>query len=499
MQRITPSTSWPLHQIAATRQIEQAVAATLPAHTLMERAGLAVARLALALAPHGRTVWIACGPGNNGGDGLEAAMHLRQWGGNPVVTWLGDPKRAPTDARVSLDRALAVGVVFSDSPPVGLDADDLIVDALLGIGATRAPGGRMADWIRQINDGKVPVLAVDVPSGLDCDTGQPVGGAQSNALESNAVVKARHTLTLLTCKPGLFTAYGRDFAGAVWFDDLGVRPRIEDASAMINIAADSSHRPHASHKGSLGDVAVIGGEGLAHRGMGMTGAALLAGRAALYGGAGRVLVSLLDNETAMPDPTSAELMFRQFEALDLSSVSVVCGCGGGDAIRACLPAVLSRSPRLVLDADGLNAIAVDPSLKQLLQRRSAGGLATVLTPHPLEAARLLGCTSTEVMADRLSAARSLSMEYQAVVVLKGSGTIVASPEQLARINLTGNGLLATAGTGDVLAGLIGARLANGWHAMGAACAAVYQHGAAADTWPVDLALTAGRLAESLTP
>lgn len=229
----------------------------------------------------------------------------------------------------------------------------------------------------------------------------------------------------------------------------------------------------------------------------MTGAALLAARAALHGGAGRVMVSLLDDAPCAADPLQAELMFRRFDALDLPSLTLVCGCGGGEAIRPVVPVILSRCPQLVLDADALNAIAGDPALQQLLRQRANRPFATILTPHPLEAARLLRCSTTEVMRDRLAAAKALSRTTGAIVVLKGSGTVVAEPDGAARLNLTGNGRLATAGTGDVLAGLIGARLAGGMNTMDAACSAVYQHGAVADEWPATEPLTASKLAARL--
>jgi hydroxyethylthiazole kinase-like uncharacterized protein yjeF len=307
------------------------------------------------------------------------------------------------------------------------------------------------------------------------------------------------TLTLLGCKPGLFTAQGRDAAGTVWFDNLGVTAPSEMPCAQINTAPALTHRAHASHKGSHGDVAVVGGEGLHQRGMGMTGAALLAASAALHGGAGRVLVSLLDGGALALDPGLPALMFRTFEALNLPALTVVCGCGGGDAVREVLPQVLSQSPRLVLDADALNAIAADATLRRLLRERQARGHATVLTPHPLEAARLLGCDAPSVQADRLAAAKQLAHEFQCVAVLKGSGSIVAAPGEIAALNLTGNGLLGTAGTGDVLAGLIGARLAGRSDAFKAACAAVYAHGAVADDWPREQALTASLLTQRLAP
>ncbi|MDF1482315.1 NAD(P)H-hydrate dehydratase [Extensimonas sp. H3M7-6] len=507
MLRITPSVPYPLHDTTATRRIEQAAAAALPPHTLMQRAGLAVARLALALAPHARTVWIACGPGNNGGDGFEAAMHLRQWGLAPVVTWLGDEAHAPADARASLARARAAGVCFADAPPA-LQTQDLCIDALLGIGVTRAPEGRMAAWLAHMAASPARCLAVDLPTGLNADTGRWL---RPDAIFSEAASACytgtnahfdtenrRHTLSLLTLKPGLFTCEGRDACGTLWFDDLGVAPETDmPASAWLSGPPAPAPRAHASHKGSFGDVAVVGGEGLARRGLGMTGAALLAASAALHGGAGRVLLALLDDAGLAVDVQQPELMLRRFEALELDQLSVVCGCGGGEAVRAVLPAVLERAARLVLDADALNTIATAPPLHALLAARAGRGQPTVLTPHPLEAARLLDTDAASVQADRLRAACALAERFQCVAVLKGSGTVVAAPGAAPSINPTGNARLATAGTGDVLAGLIGARLAAGHTALQAACAAVYQHGQAADQWPAGRTLTAGALARSL--
>jgi hydroxyethylthiazole kinase-like uncharacterized protein yjeF len=234
---------------------------------------------------------------------------------------------------------------------------------------------------------------------------------------------------------------------------------------------------HNSHKGSYGDVMVIGGA------PGMTGAAVLAGTAALHGGAGRVLLGFLDETdhagTAYQHPA---LMVRQVADLDFKQATVVCGCGGGDAVRHELPRVLSTAARLVLDADALNAIARDTSLQALLKKRANHGLPTVITPHPLEAARLLGCKATEVQMDRLAAAEQLAQQTRSVVVLKGSGSILAQTGQTSVINPTGNARLATAGTGDVLAGLIGAKLAQGLDAFQATCEATRTHGWVADTW-----------------
>ncbi|MFO6420997.1 NAD(P)H-hydrate dehydratase [Hylemonella sp. W303a] len=488
MQRFVPGQAHALHTIAATQRIEQAAQASLPAHTLMQRAGRAVACLALAIAPHARRYWIACGPGNNGGDGLEAATHLLQHGKTPIVTWLGHAGSLPEDARLALEWARAANVVFSATPPEDCDC---AIDALLGLGVTRPPDGQMAEHIAELNRLRsrgVPVLSVDLPTGLQADTGNAPG----------ACVQASHTLALLTLKPGLFTAQGRDAAGDIWFDELDVSlSPPQSAQALLNPAPATHARKHATHKGSYGDVAVIGGA------PGMGGAALLAARAALQSGAGRVYVGLLDPGGALMDALQPELMLRRPEALmnQLSGLTVVCGCGGDDAVSALLPDLLSQAPRLVLDADALNAVAKEPALRTLLQNRGRSGsaLSTVLTPHPLEAARLLNTDAHSVQTDRLAAAQTMADRWGCTIVLKGSGTVISTPGTAPRINPTGNGRLATAGTGDVLAGLIGARLAQDATSFEAACSAVYAHGLAADSWPPQQPLTAGGLARVLGP
>jgi hydroxyethylthiazole kinase-like uncharacterized protein yjeF len=229
----------------------------------------------------------------------------------------------------------------------------------------------------------------------------------------------------------------------------------------------------------------------------MTGAALLAASAALHAGAGRVFIALLDGGSLNVDTRQPELMFRPVDGLDFSAMTVVCGCGGGDAVRTVLSKILSTSAQVVIDADAINAIANDIQLQTLLTTRSQRGAASVLTPHPLEAARVLACSAADVQRDRLAAAGQLAQRFACTVVLKGSGTVIAAPNQTPVINPTGNARLATAGTGDVLAGLIGARLAAGRDAFDAAWQAVYQHGLAADEWPDNQTLTAGALTQSL--
>ena len=445
---------WPLHDSVASRTAEAAALAATEPHVLMQRAGFAVARLALALAPHARHVAVFAGPGNNGGDGFVAARHLHATGRRVTLQFVGDAARLPPDAAHAHAQAVAAGV------PIGTARDfDFAIDALLGLGTRRAPDGALADAIAAMAG--TPTLAVDLPSGLHPDTGQPLGAA---------CVRADATLSLLTLKPGLFTAQGRDFAGRAWFDDLGVTAA--GATAELAGPAVAAPRQHAQHKGSFGDVAVVGGA------PGMTGAAQLAAHAALAAGAGRVYLSPLGDDLVAQRP---ELMLRPrwwaSSPAVLQATTVVCGCGGGDRVREALPSLLSSAGRLVLDADALNAIAADPALQAQLAARRA---PTVMTPHPLEAARLLGTDSAAVQADRLAAAQALASRWHGTVVLKGSGSVVASPGARPSINPTGNALLATAGTGDVLAGWLG----GGWRrdepAHAVAVRAVWQHGHAAD-------------------
>ncbi len=481
MQQVTrPPASLPLHGPEASRRLEQVANDALPPHTLMRRAGLAVARLALALAPHARTVWIAAGPGNNGGDGLEAAITLLRAGKEVRVTLAGNPARLPADASDALGRAQAAGVAIVSSGAPALAPQDLAIDALLGLGASRAPQGRLAELIAELDALHCPVLAVDLPSGLNGLTGQPRG---------EACVRAAHTLSLLSLKPGLFTGHGRDMAGEVWFDDLGVDGNATPPDAWLTGSVEAGaarvRRRHTQHKGSFGDAAVVGGA------PGMTGAALLAARAAHAAGAGRVFVSLLEPERAGQDMAldvmRPELMFRrawwQGAPEVIAAATVVCGCGGGEAVRSVLPRLLSLAPRLVLDADALNAIAADPALQTLLKTRAVRGHASVLTPHPLEAGRLLGLPTAEVQVDRLRSAQALAERFGCVVLLKGSGSVIAAPGRPPHINPTGSAALATAGTGDVLAGWIGGLWAQADEAEGAfavAASAAHAHGTAAD-------------------
>jgi hydroxyethylthiazole kinase-like uncharacterized protein yjeF len=484
MQRINHLTQWPLHGVTKTRAIEAQAQSSQPQPSLMQRAGFSVAQLAMAWAPHAQHIWVACGPGNNGGDGLIAALHLHNRGKS---VWLTHQRgeRIPADALAALKQVEKAGIPIHDHPPSDWD---LGIDALLGLGQGRAPQGHLQTQLQLLRRSVCPLLCVDIPTGLMADNGvwlDPQLGPQR--------IGPLATLGLLTLKPGLFTHQGKDAAGEVWLDDLDCHATsIQEADAWLIAPQRLAPKAHESHKGSHGQVLVIGGA------PGMTGAAILAALAALHAGAGKVHLGLLSSSAiACAQAQYPSLMTMDPEQAARFDGTVVCGCGGGQEIRKHLPPVLSRAKKLVLDADALNAIAQDTSLQTLLSRRASSGLETVLTPHPLEAARLLGCSVAQVQCDRLAAANQLVQRWACVVVLKGAGTVIAAPLDTTSINPTGHPRLASAGTGDVLAGLLGAAMARALPALKAAQLAVYQHGLAADHWPSDLSFCSEELAKAV--
>ena len=466
----------PLFDVAAVRRIEHAAQASLPPFTLMSRAGAAAADWLAAHAPDGLWLLLA-GPGNNGGDALVAATRLHLTGRHVEVWLTGDPARLPPDAARAHAEAVAAGVplhqVADDTPP-GPRGCTAIVDGLLGIGLNRPAEGAMARWIGRLTDDAPPVYALDIPSGLNADTGA-----------GEPAVRARRTLTFIGAKPGLLTLDGRDCAGDIDIAPIGLPyPPPEPASATVNTPAGFSPwlpvRRHAVNKGTFGTLAVIGGSA------GMTGAPLLGARAALLLGAGRVHIGFLADPAPQIDPVHPELMLHAADTIALASLNAIVlgpGMGTGAGARTHLARLLAEAaalhtpPTLVLDADALNLLAADKSLATALMRSK---LPRVMTPHPLEAARVLGSNVADVQRDRLAAAHALAAQWQSVVVLKGSGTVIAAPGEPPAINPTGNAALATAGTGDVLAGMAGALLAQGMPPRAAAQAAVWIHGRAAD-------------------
>jgi hydroxyethylthiazole kinase-like uncharacterized protein yjeF len=462
-----------LFSVAQIRAVEAAAAAALPPGTLMRRAGLAAGNAALALIGQraGLPVLVLAGPGNNGGDALEVAANLSQAGVEVQVLHLAGSGPVAAETMDALACARASAAEFIGAVPA-LGNWALVVDGLFGIGLARPLAGAARAAAIAVNalERGTPVLALDAPSGLDADNGAVVG-------PDGLAVRATHTITFIGDKPGLHTCEGREYAGEVMVAQLGIDAALYPASqASMNSVGLFGHRlarrGHNSHKGSFGDVAILGG---AH---GMAGAAVLAARAALYGGAGRVFLGMLDGAAAF-DSTQPELMLREAAGINLAAGTLVLGPGMGDSADAIglLGKAIDGACPLVLDADALNLIAASPDLQARLAKHRGGAL---MTPHPLEAARLLGVTSAAVQAGRMAAARELAARFQAVVVLKGSGSIIARADGVLAINPTGNPGLATAGTGDVLAGLCGSLLAQGWPAWDAALGAVWMHGAAAD-------------------
>jgi ADP-dependent NAD(P)H-hydrate dehydratase / NAD(P)H-hydrate epimerase len=486
-----PSTH-PLYSVAEIREIEQVAQAALPPFTLMRRAGEAAAQYALELLdgnPAGKTVLILAGPGNNGGDALEAAARLADAGAQVTVLHFAEPGKLTDDSRQALEHAKAGRAAFADiadsSRLVESKQWSLIVDGLLGIGLTRAISSPLRELIALTGVLPCPVLALDVPSGLDADTGAIVG-------PEGIAVRASHTITFIGDKTGLHTCFGRDHAGMVRVANLDIDAQhVRPAHAFLNVSDDFAEslrpRPHNSHKGSYGDAIVVGG---AH---GMTGAAILAARAAAKCGAGRVFAAFAADPPAY-DNLQPELMCRLARDIDFSGGTLIVGPGLGTApdAKILLTKAVDADAPLVLDADGLNMLAADPVLQDKLSRRER---PTLLTPHPLEAARLLQLSVAQVQADRLTAARKLAHRFHATVILKGSGTVIARPDGEIAINPTGSAALATGGTGDVLAGICGALLAQSWSDWHAALAATWLHGHAADllvqegTGPIGLTAT----------
>jgi hydroxyethylthiazole kinase-like uncharacterized protein yjeF len=459
----------PVFSTGEIRQIEQSERSRSLLPDLMERAGLAAAELARALLREKeKRILLFAGPGNNGGDALVAARHLKKWWLDVAVVFTGDESKLPADAKAALKAWRdSGGQLLGDVPP-GY-RPDLIVDGLFGIGLQRPLEGRYAGLIDWINASGSRVLALDIPSGLNADTGSILGHA----------VRARHTITFIGLKPGLLTLDGPDHAGAVHVDGLGLElpERTTPGGWLIPASLLGKvlvPRPRNTHKGSFGTAGIIGGA------PGMTGAVLLAGRAALKLGAGKVRLGLLADSPGV-DPEQPELMLRPAQDLlrmpELTCIACGPGLGQSQAAGHALAAVIEHPAPLVLDADALNLLATDAVLQKALQARRSPSL---LTPHPAEAARLLGNTTREIQANRIAAALELSTRFNASVVLKGNGSICALSGGNWYVNATGNPGMASAGMGDVLTGILTALLAQGAEPGLALLAAVWLHGAAAD-------------------
>ena len=471
----TPNTC--LYNVAVIKQIEADHSAANPKTALMQRAGDCVADMVLQLLKpqQSTTVLVLAGPGNNGGDAWVAAETLRKAKISVTVLALGEPawtEKAAQQAYTSFNAHH--GTVVKAWPKSSTFA--VVVDGLFGTGLSKPPSGAFADVIRLCNAeraaGNCVVLAIDVPSGLNADTG--------TAYEPTIV--ADHTLTFIGAKPGLFTHDGKDFAGLVTTEPLGTEPRASLASLLTRdtvLPLIPSRRAN-SHKGSFGNVGVVGGA------EGMTGAAVLAARAALHMGPGKVYLGLFDKDRPSFDLLHPEIMVRDAKALvkDDSMTAFAIGMGMGETGAASLLALLSLDKPTLVDADALNVISTNPSIRAAFEAKrsenSRSCLSFVFTPHPGEAARLLGISSAQVQADRPLAAIKLAQEFASVVVLKGAGSIVAHPDGRYVINTTGNAGMASGGMGDALAGMIAALMATGLEPWDAARLGVYLHGAAGD-------------------
>ncbi len=456
-----------LYFVETIKEIEKA----FMGEPLMARAGKAAAEWAKELTqnnPH--PIVILAGLGNNGGDALVCAAELLKENIPIQVIFTGDENKMPTDAKNALARFLALGGTTKSTLPKDVGNISLIIDGLFGIGINRAPDGLYAHLIQWANESKVPILALDSPSGFLPNTGKPLTPS----------IRAHYTLTFIAGKPGLFTADGKDYCGEVRVApldvDLSAFPPAGHTVELEHFAPYLSKRANNSHKGCFGNVGILGGS------RSMVGAAILASRAALYLGAGKVYLGLLDTHAPSLDFNQPELMLRPADLLlhtDLSALAIGPGLGrSNDALRF-LEECLSLNYPLVIDADALSLIALHPNLKSLLKNRPSD--STLLTPHPAEAARLLNVSSKDIQNNRVEAARNLCKLYESPVVLKGAGTVVATPDKKEFfINTTGNAGLATAGTGDVLSGFIAALLAQSWPVLEAALAGVHLHGKAAE-------------------
>lgn len=506
----------PLHSVEATRAIEKQLITSALDERWMLKAGEASARLARAIAPHAQNIVIACGTGHNGGDGYAMAAALRQaslsYGANVQVMQVGTSALPPLIQSMRA-RALALGVREIRVWPEHVD---LAVDAMLGIGAKHAPNPELTQVLLHFQSAPI-VLSLDIPSGLHADTGEWL--VDEPQMASPNPSQSRYTLSLLTVKTGLKTGDGRDWGGEVWWSDLGAewtdaidtRP----SAVLNNQGPPNTHHPHRSHKGSFGDVIVLAGQAPSGGRAGMLGAGILAARTAVHSGAGRVTWVPLVSSEALPllDWAQPDLMVRHLnqwrqESPNERQVWAV-GCGGGDAVADILPLALSHPGLVILDADALNHIAADSRWRESFAKRGQQGRLQVYTPHPLEAGRLLGLTAAQVQRDRLGCAQQLADWLCGVVVLKGSGSVIAAPELRPLINASGNPRLATGGSGDVLAGAIAGRLAASlpslldtekpaaWEACQSIVATtVWEHGHIADGWPAHQALTSSRLAEA---
>lgn len=458
------SLAQPLWRAEQIRSMEERWAARegLPLYVLMERAGAALCSYACHHWPESRNWWIFVGPGNNGGDGYVLARLARRLGLEPLVIASRAPDLLRGDARRAAEEWLAAGggvMMAEELAQAPLPSPDLVIDALLGTGVQLPLSSSMTKIVATINGLNPPVLAVDLPSGLNADTGRAMG----------ALVRATRTLTFIGIKQGMLTADGVDGVGHLDWDPLGVT--VEDGVTPAAWRIDYPRlkallppRARSAHKGRHGRVLLVGGN------LGMQGAILLAGQACLRAGAG--LVRLCQHPDAPPASLVQPELMGCPDGMDEAWASVRVlgpGLGQDEWARAQFDRLISTPDPLVLDADGLNWLAQAPRHQD----------NWVLTPHPGEAARLLGCTIAEVEGDRFAAVSRLQRRYGGVVLLKGAGSLICDGRHISLCD-EGNPGMASGGMGDLLSGIIAALLAQGWPAGTAARLGAVIHGEAAD-------------------
>lgn len=483
----------------------------IPELVLMENAGIGTVQAIMETFGEleNRTVMIVAGQGNNGGDGLVIARHILQRGGFPTVFLMAESSKIKGAAAINLNILNNLDIPVYPIPNEErlqslqnfLPECDLIIDAIFGIGLKRPVKGHFAGAIALINQTPVPVVSVDIPSGLDSDTGMP----------KPLSVRANLTVTYGLAKPGHFTGLGPAMTGALVVVDISIPPIvIEEADLQVEVLENHSvscaipYRRANSHKGTYGHLMVLAGS------KGKTGAALLCARGALRSGVGLVTIITPDDlnqifETALPEAMTFPLAgspggystvadYQEIDQILKNKQALVIGPGLGQNIETGkLVSQLYQEQKLpmVVDADALNLLASDDSI--LAKHRGS----RILTPHPGEFARLTGRTIDEIQANRLEIARNFAAKHNVVMVLKGPNSVIADPDGRVAINSTGNSALATGGSGDVLAGFIGSLLAQGQSPWQAATLGVYGHGLAADQLTEDNDIQSGLLASEI--
>lgn len=464
------------------QNLEMRAANQLGADTLMKRAGAAAAELIMKrLEDAGveqRRVTLLVGPGNNGGDALACACELREKGAVVNVVLPGGRRPTSALALAQLERWTQAGGTTYDDPYMTEKAD-CVVDGLFGTGLAKPITGDYLDAVLWFNERQALKVSLDIPSGLNPVTGHWTG--------SYPGCSADVTITFLCVKSGLYMCEGADAAGEIVLNELDISVPLSPLSVIGTDEFPRVLRPRVknSHKGDYGSVAVIGGTD------GMIGASILAARAALISGAGRVTLECRAEHAPHVDMVYPEIMFatKPVNLEDFDAIVLGCGLGTSAEAKARVIEALNCQKPLILDADALNIIAADIKLQDMVLARRA---PTVLTPHPGEAARLLRRDTAGVTADRVAACRELAVQTGAIVVLKGAGTVISMRSSRTWINPTGSPMLATGGSGDVLAGMIGAMFAQGYDMVESVLAAVYFHGLSAEG--LEAGFTAGEIA-----